>query len=63
MKPITMSAMVAGVQAGRISAVFVISSVPCVDRQPDRLPEIEMGKESGRFKTNRPETGQSFETI
>jgi hypothetical protein len=52
MKPSTISAIVAGVQAGRISALVVIFSGSFRSKQPIRLHEIEMGTKRDRFKTN-----------
>jgi hypothetical protein len=63
MKPITISAMVAGVQAGRINADVFISPNPSVGDSQSRLRGIEMGREKRRFKTMSAKTGQAFEMI
>jgi hypothetical protein len=63
MKPMTINAMVAGVQAGRISADVFIFSDSFGWRQPYRLRGIEMGSEKRRFKTAAPKTGQGPEMI
>jgi hypothetical protein len=59
MKPITISAMVAGVHAGRINADVFIFSRSFRSRQPSWLLLFEMGKEKRRFKTRPVKTGQA----
>jgi hypothetical protein len=61
MKPITINAMVAGVQAGRINADVFIFSHSFGWRQPGRLRGIEMGRQKRRFKTMSAKTGQASE--
>jgi hypothetical protein len=56
MKPTTISAMVAGVHAGRISAEVFMFSRSFRSRQPDRLLEIEMGRQKRRFKATPAKT-------
>ena len=63
MKPITINAMVAGVQAGRINADVFISFQSFRWRQPNRLRGIEMGRAKQRFKTIAAKTGQAAEMI
>jgi hypothetical protein len=63
MKPMIISAMVAGVQAGRIIAVAFISPVPSVAGQPPRgCLEIEMVTVGKPFKAARAKTGQGIES-
>jgi hypothetical protein len=56
MKPTTISAMVAGVHAGRINAEVFMFSRSFRSRQPDRLLEIEMGRQKRRFKATPAKT-------
>jgi hypothetical protein len=63
MKPMIISAMVAGVQAGRIIAVAFISPVPSFEAATDGRLEIEMVTVAGPFKKMRPKTGQGSETL
>jgi hypothetical protein len=62
MKPITISAMVAGVQAGRISAVvfIVFPFLRFVAAEP-RLLGIEMVAIEGGFKKRSAKTEQASE--
>jgi hypothetical protein len=62
MKPITISAMVAGVQAGRISAVVFIFSRSFRCRQPHPAVSIDIVMKKRQFKPTPPETGQAIET-
>jgi hypothetical protein len=63
MKPMTISAMVAGVQAGRINALVFIFSQSFRWRQPERLRGIEMGRPNRRFKPKPAKTGEAPEMI
>jgi hypothetical protein len=59
MKPITISAMVAGVQAGRISAVVFIFSRSFRWGQPVPAAPFDMGREKWRFKMVLGKTRQA----
>jgi hypothetical protein len=59
----TINAMVAGVQAGRINADVFISPNPSVGDSQTRLRGFEMGREKRRFKTMSAKTGQGSEMI